>query len=136
MGIERSCAALHRRRALYQKITASIVLYNHSARDVASLFGELAKDASVSEWAVVNNGGSDEACALAESLGGRCLHPGRNLGFGAGHNLALRSLAPEPYHLILNPDIMLGNGTLTCSTGSPRGTGRAVWGRGEVRSVR
>ena len=45
---------------------------------------------------------------------GNSLHPGRNLGFGAAHNLALRSLAAAaaPYHLILNPDIRLPDGAL------------------------
>jgi len=38
----------------------------------------------------------------------------RNLGFGAGHNRALASLASAaPYHLILNPDVMLRPGVLT-----------------------
>ena len=89
------------------RVTASIVLYNQSAEDMGPLFRELVKQTALSEWAVVNNGGSEEACAIAKSLGGQCLHPGRNLGFGAGHNLALRELASDsaPYHLILNPDI-------------------------------
>jgi hypothetical protein len=97
-----------------QEVTISIVLYNHSVQDVERLFDELAKDAALSEWVVVDNGGSDEACAVAESLGARCLHPGRNLGYGAGHNLALRSLAAvdAPYHVILNPDIQMPSGTL------------------------
>lgn len=97
-----------------QKVSASIVLYNQSAQDVGLLFAELSKDAALSEWVVVDNGNSDEACAVAKSLGARCLHPGRNLGYGAGHNLALRSLAANtaPYHLILNPDIQLPGGTL------------------------
>lgn len=99
---------------MYQEVTASIVLYNHNAQDVAPLFEDLAKDAALSEWVVVDNGGSDEACAVAESLGGRCLHPGRNLGYGGAHNLALRSLCAvaAPYHLILNPDIRLQSGAL------------------------
>ena len=97
-----------------QKVTASIVLYNHSAGEVGALFEALARDTALSAWLVVNNGGADEAADLARSLGARCLTPGRNLGFGAGHNLALRSLAdvPAPYHLILNPDILLESGIL------------------------
>jgi hypothetical protein len=97
-----------------QEATASIVLYNHAVQDVAPLFEELAKDTALAEWLVVDNGGSEAACALAESLGARCLHPGRNLGYGAGHNLALRSLAATSasYHVILNPDIQLQGGKL------------------------
>lgn len=97
-----------------QEVTASIVLYNHTAQDVAPLFEELANDAALSEWVVVDNGGADAACALAQSRGARCIKPGRNLGYGAAHNLALRSLSavPAPYHLILNPDIRLQSGAL------------------------
>ena len=96
------------------QVTASIVLYNHDAGDVRVLFEALANDPALSHWVVVNNGGAEEACALAASLGGRCLSPGRNLGFGAAHNLALGSLVDTParYHLVLNPDIHLKKGVL------------------------
>jgi GT2 family glycosyltransferase len=97
---------------LSQKVTVSIVLYNHNVQDVRELFEDLARDATIAEWVVVNNGGSDGACAVAKSLGANCLNPGRNLGYGAAHNLALRSLAntAAPFHLILNPDIQLQSG--------------------------
>jgi GT2 family glycosyltransferase len=99
---------------LPQKVSASIVLYNHSAQEVGPLFEGLARESALSDWVVVNNGGSQDACAVAESLGALCLSPGRNLGYGAAHNLALRSLAAiaAPYHLILNPDIQLPSGAL------------------------
>jgi len=99
---------------LSREVTASIVLYYHKVLDVAPLFQELSRETALGEWTVVNNGGSEEACALAESLGARCLNPGRNLGYGAGHNLALRSLVEiaTPYHLILNPDIRMQSGAL------------------------
>lgn len=97
------------------RVTASIVLYRHSAREVRPLFEAIARDPSLSAWTVVNNGGADKACALASSLGGSCLHPRRNLGYGAAHNLAWRRLASadEPFHVILNPDICLQSGTLS-----------------------
>ncbi len=97
-----------------QEVTASIVLYRHSVQDVVRLFEQLASDRALSEWVVVNNGGAEVVCAVAESLGARCLHPGRNLGYGAAHNLALRSLkgVAAPYHLILNPDIQFQRGAL------------------------
>lgn len=102
-------------RQLPQLVTASIVLYNHKRDDVINLFDILASDPVLSEWVVVNNGGAEEACAAAVSLGGKCLHPGKNLGFGAAHNLALHSLSntSASYHLILNPDIRLEKGTLS-----------------------
>lgn len=95
-------------------VTASIVLYHQCPEDVTPLFEELAKDAALLAWVVVDNGGSVDACNLAESMGARCLRPGRNLGYGASHNLAMRSLVDcaSPYHLVLNPDIRLGSGIL------------------------
>jgi GT2 family glycosyltransferase len=100
---------------LSQSVTASIVLYKQSVKEVGRLFEELGNASAFSEWVVIDNGGSGEACAFATSLGARCLCPGRNLGFGAGHNLALRSLNSKaaPYHLILNPDIAMERGTVT-----------------------
>ena len=102
-------------KELCSRVTASIVLYRHSARDVRPLFEAIAREPALSAWTVVNNGGADKACALAASLGGRSLHPRRNLGYGAAHNLAWRDLASadEPFHVILNPDILLESGTLS-----------------------
>lgn len=96
------------------KVNASIVLYNQNVSDIAPLFEVLAKDTTLSEWVVVDNGGSEDACALAVSLGGRCIKPSGNIGYGAGHNLALHLLATDtaPYHLVLNPDIELKSGAL------------------------
>ncbi len=93
-------------------VTVSVVLYRHRLEEVRNLFEQLAADPALAGWAIVDNGGADEACALAASLGGLCLRPGRNLGFGAAHNLALRSLPATgaPYHVILNPDIGLEGG--------------------------
>lgn len=95
--------------------TVSIVLYNHDVAEVRSLFEALAQDKGLLKCVVVNNGGAEEACKFAALLGFCCIQPGRNLGFGCAHNMALhmlRSLA-APYHLILNPDISLETGTLS-----------------------
>lgn len=95
------------------RVTAGIVLYRHSAEEVDPLFRLIASDPTLTDWVVVNNGGAEEACRLASSLGARCLHPGRNLGFGAANNLALKSLMPlGRYHLFVNPDIQFGPGVL------------------------
>ena len=97
------------------RVTASIVLYQQSAREMRPLFEAIARDPALAAWTVVNNGGADRACALASSLGGRCLQPRRNLGYGAAHNLAWQGLssAEEAFHVILNPDISLESGTLS-----------------------
>lgn len=95
------------------RVTASIVLYHHAPEDVRGLLETLGRDPECLAWTVVDNGGSAEACALASAMGARVLQPGRNLGFGSAHNLAVRSLdAGALYHLILNPDIALAPGVL------------------------
>ena len=96
-------------------VTVSIVLHHHDLADIHSLFETLAKDKGLSRCIIVNNGGSEEACQYAASLGFQCIEPGRNVGFGAAHNMALRELGSEaaPYHLFLNPDISLESGTLS-----------------------
>jgi GT2 family glycosyltransferase len=103
------------RSHLFGNVTVSIVLYHHGLAEVRSLFEALANDEGLSECVVVNNGCSDEACKFAASLGFQCIQPGRNLGFGSAHNMALRELRSKtaPYHLILNPDISLETGTLS-----------------------
>ena len=100
---------------MYRDVSASVAVYHHNLGDVRPLLEQIAMDPAVAAWVVVNNGGADEACAYARSLGARCLYPGRNLGYGSAHNLALRSPAgvAAPYHLILNPDISMKSGVLS-----------------------
>lgn len=95
-------------------VTASVVLYHHNPRQVLGLFEALTRDPALSEWVVVDNGGSGAACELATELGARCIRPDRNVGFGSAHNLAVRSLTTlSRYHLIVNPDISLRENTLS-----------------------
>ncbi|MET0297092.1 MAG: glycosyltransferase [Microbacterium sp.] len=57
---------------------------------------------------IVDNSSSDETRAMAERRGAHYVDPGRNLGFGAGVNVALKSLAERGLAaddvLLLNPD--------------------------------
>ena len=99
---------------MHGRVTVSLVLFHHAPDQVRGLLEALSRDAECAEWVVADNGGSESACSLAESLGAHCVRPERNLGFGGAHNLALRSLvAFAPYHLILNPDILVKPGDLT-----------------------
>lgn len=68
-------------------------------------------DAPVS---VVDNSQSDEVAAVCGRRGARYLRTSRNLGFGAGVNVALREiLAGDPCDvLLLNPDSVLPEGAI------------------------
>ena len=93
-------------------LSASIVLYKSEPDELGRLF-ETLRDSGLSEWIVVDNSAEEEAELasqlehLVASFGGRYLPAPRNLGFGAGHNLALATLLePSEFHVMLNPDIL------------------------------
>ena len=87
-------------------ISVSIVLFKHSRRDIQDLLGLLLHSEAIGNIYLVNNGGSE----WVESLAGSKIFPisgHGNIGFGAGHNLALRhnTFGSSKFHLICNPDI-------------------------------
>lgn len=94
--------------------TVSIVVYRSRFNDIAPLLGCLLRESHIVRWVVVDNGSSDEIRDAVRGMGGIYVRPGRNLGFGGGHNLALKQLAAvdAPYHLILNPDIVFDGNAL------------------------
>ncbi len=61
---------------------------------------------------IVDNGPPPGNAARLAAAGGRLLSPGRNLGFGAAHNLALRDASAE-FLLVLNPDAVMAEDALT-----------------------
>ncbi|MGA7802129.1 MAG: glycosyltransferase family 2 protein [Gammaproteobacteria bacterium] len=74
------------------------------------------------ELVIVDNGPCDNYRMELEALlqecwpiggreGARVLHPGRNLGYGEGHNLAACEVSAT-YRLILNPDVLLNEDAL------------------------
>lgn len=67
-----------------------------------------------SNLTLVDNGPPPGSAARLRAMvpGARLLEPGRNLGFGAAHNLALRD-APAEFLLVLNPDAELAVDALT-----------------------
>ena len=94
--------------------TVSIVIYESSVAQIDRLLQHVRCDTSVLRWVVVDNGSSDEIRDAVRGMGGIYVRPGKNLGFGGGHNLALKQLADAdaPYHLILNPDIVFDGNAL------------------------
>lgn len=88
------------------RVRASIVTYltdrDELSRCVDSLRG------SVGRITVVDNSPDDSLRDFCATLGTEYLHTGRNLGYGAAHNLALRASLDSPgvdYHLVINSDV-------------------------------
>jgi len=93
-------------------IAASVVLYHHTAEAVAPTVRSILASSLITRLTIVDNGGGSWARGQAD---GRVtyLDAGRNLGYGAGHNLAIRtSAATVDYYAVVNPDVAFEAGTL------------------------
>lgn len=86
-------------------LTTSIVLYNHTLSEIAPLVEELKKSVLVEKIFLVDN--SPVEGAGLRDLGVEYIFTGKNLGYGAAHNIAIRQSIADaiPYHLVINPDI-------------------------------
>lgn len=93
------------------RLTASLVIYETPAEELQPLFTSLQQ--SQATWVVVDNSASESEAAKRRGMvlvhGGMYVPASGNLGFGAGHNLALQHLQEKSiessYHLVVNPDI-------------------------------
>lgn len=86
-------------------LNASIVLYNHTVAEITPLIDTLRKSGVVSEVFLLDN--SPVKLNGFETLAVNYIFNGKNLGYGAAHNIALvKSIEQNvPYHLVVNPDI-------------------------------
>jgi GT2 family glycosyltransferase len=103
---------------------ASIVLYKTQLDHIDGLLSELAAGGVAQLYVVDNTPGppavntAEAVTRLVDGFAARGapleLHyPGKNLGYGRGHNIAIMpSTLKYKYHLICNPDITLGKHTL------------------------
>lgn len=94
-------------------ISCSIVLYNHSPDYLRNLLYDLQQLDCIGRIYLVDN--SPQPCS-----NNAFNHPkieyifaNKNLGYGKAHNIALRkSLSEFSYHIVLNPDIQLLDGSI------------------------
>jgi len=91
-------------------VCVSLVRYNQPHLDILTLFQTVKREALSSQFWVIDN--SPEAIS-ANDFSDTYIFLGKNIGFGAGHNIALRE-SPKfaKYHLLLNPDISFEPGVL------------------------
>jgi len=94
-------------------LNASIVLYKTAFGDVENLVATLHACKSVGQIFLIDNSPTrDERFA---TLPAEYLFNGKNLGYGAAHNIAIRESVYDdiPFHLVVNPDILLTADALT-----------------------
>ncbi len=95
------------------KITASIVAYNNED-EIANVLTSLANcNISDFEVYVVDNASKDGTVKLIEEQFSwvKLIRSPENVGFGAGHNLALKE-TDSIYHIFINPDILVEKGEI------------------------
>jgi GT2 family glycosyltransferase len=89
-------------------LTASIVLFNTDRDELNTVVG-CVSDSCVAIIYLIDNSLTDEIREFATGLSSKVVYiQGQgNIGFGAGHNIALRKAIEHgaKYHLVMNPDI-------------------------------
>jgi len=97
------------------KIRASIVLYNNDKPQLKRAISSVLDSNIDAELVLIDNSPNDSLSSLT-SLDDRVdyIFNGKNLGYGAAHNIALRKSMQDkiPYHLVLNPDVYFNDNVL------------------------
>jgi GT2 family glycosyltransferase len=96
----------HNKRGLASEVCASIVVYKNNASELSALLNCIAMSSMAMQTIIVDNSPSDELREIVDGFGAEYVWTGKNLGFGAGHNVALnKTIGTAKYHLALNPDV-------------------------------
>ena len=92
-------------------LNISIVLYHTPESEWQPLVDALLQSKNVHRIYLVDNSEESFSPAAVERLDRRVeyIHPGKNLGYGAANNIAIRETIYDevPYHLVLNSDIVV-----------------------------
>jgi GT2 family glycosyltransferase len=94
-------------------ITGSIVVYKNGEAEVAKAVRSFLHTRLKVRLYVIDNSPNDRLRGVCEEPRVTYIVNDRNLGFGAGHNVALReSIKNAAYHVVLNPDVHFEGGVL------------------------
>lgn len=96
-------------------ITSSIILFKTSKSFINTIIG-CVNESSIDKLYVVDNSPTNELKSFVLSLSDKVeyIYGQGNIGYGAGHNIALEKAIEYNvrYHVILNPDIQFEKGTI------------------------
>lgn len=93
-------------------LTVSIVAYKTDPADLTMVSQCCLASSLRVEIVMVDNSPTEELAPICLSLGAKYIYAGKNLGFGSGHNLALRNSSKSKYHLVVNSDIRFESSTI------------------------
>jgi len=99
------------------KLSASIVLYNTKVNDLKRVIDSYFAYQGEKQLFLVDNSPSDELKNVVAMYPNNEIHyifNNANMGYGKAHNIAIRKSIEQrlPYHIILNPDIIIEKGAL------------------------
>jgi GT2 family glycosyltransferase len=98
---------------LYQHdVIGSIVAYKSNPTELEQAIRSFGNTKLRVKMLVVDNSPTEILGPICRRLGTDYLYTGRNHGFGAGHNIAIRQASTAKYHLVLNPDVQFEPNTL------------------------
>ena len=88
------------------QLSASIVVYKNDPGEIVCAVKSILSAPMRVICTVVDNSPTPDLRQCVTESGARYIFAGRNLGFGSGHNLVLRTdCEVAEYHLVLNPDV-------------------------------
>ncbi|MBV8674999.1 MAG: glycosyltransferase family 2 protein [Acidobacteriaceae bacterium] len=91
------------------QVSASIVAFRNVPSELTAAISSVLSPPSLATCTVVDNSSDPSLKDCVVAAGANYVFAGKNLGFGRGHNLTLRTqLKRSPYQLVLNPDICFG----------------------------
>jgi GT2 family glycosyltransferase len=97
------------------KITASIVIYKNNLQILSRAVESFLNSTESSTLYLVDNSPTDECRNHFCHPRVQYIFNNKNLGFGAGHNIALKKALRQKttYHIILNPDVYFDGGVIS-----------------------
>jgi GT2 family glycosyltransferase len=91
------------------QISGSIVSYNNNSAQIVSAVQSFMSSSLRVALTVIDNSSTQDLRSVVTEAGAEYCSNRRNIGFGAGHNIAIRKYSHQSqYHLILNPDVSFG----------------------------
>ncbi len=90
-----------------EKVNLSIVLYQNDFKEIQSLIDLILKITVPFKLYLIDNSPSDGLRVLKTDPRIEYIFNNGNLGYGAGHNIAIKESIEKkvPFHLVLNPDV-------------------------------
>jgi len=97
------------------KITGSIVIYKNELKALKHAVDSFLCNTNASTLYLIDNSPTDEYSKYFRDKRIRYIFNKKNIGFGSGHNLALKEILKQGdacYHVVLNPDVYFPEGVI------------------------